>query len=195
MKPELRLDRLERVLKLAIKAGYRERLAWREQSREQTEKINAMISTHMDAMDRLDKQAVASKSEFDERMGKLAASQVKFERRMNRLAAAQEEFDERLMASREEFNEHLNMVVTSLEKFDERWIAYERRFEKQMAASRMEFDERMGKLAASMAGTDERINKLVISQDKLADEHAATERSLKALIDGLQKGQNGKPPN
>jgi len=67
MNPELRLDRLERVLMLAIRAGYRERQAWREQSREQTEKINAMISTHMDAMDRLDKRAAEEMDRLDKR--------------------------------------------------------------------------------------------------------------------------------
>ena len=153
---------------MAIRAGYRERLAWREQSREQTEKINAMISTHMDAMDRLDKRAaeenerwiaskaeengrwVASKAEFDERMGKLAAAHVKFERRMDRLADRQEKFDE------------------------------------QMTASRIEFDARMDKLMIAQDKSDKNIV-------QLAEEHAATERSLKALLDGLQKGENGKP--
>ncbi len=192
MNPELRLDRLERVLKLAIRAGYRERLAWRQQSREQTEKINAMITTHVDAMDRLDKRAAefderlaASRSEFDERMGKLAASHVKFERRMNRLADAQEKFDERLAASRVEFNEHMDKLAASMERFDERWPAYQARFEKQMAASRAEFDARMDQLLTAQEKSDQKI-------DKLADEHAATERSLKAFLDGLQKGQNGK---
>ena len=47
MIPERRLERAERLLMLVIKAGYRERREWRQQSREQNEKINILINAQI----------------------------------------------------------------------------------------------------------------------------------------------------
>src|SRR5689334_16564087 len=55
MTPELRLDRAERLLMLVIRAGDRERKAWRRRTHEQEQKINMVINAHIDACDRMDK--------------------------------------------------------------------------------------------------------------------------------------------
>ena len=59
--------------------------------------------------------------------------------------------------------------------------------------------EKINILIDSQIKTDEQIGRLEVAQERtdkavaeLAKEHAATERSLKALLDGLRKGQNGK---
>ena len=119
MTPELRLDRAERLLMLVIKAGYRERRAWRLRSREQEEKINMVISAHIDACDRMDKQ------------------QAKTDAQIENLFAAQARTDEQI----------------------------DRAF-------------------AS-------IQLLSVAHAELAASHDATERSLKAYLDSLDKGQNG----
>ena len=72
MTPEQRFDRLERIVKLMIKAG----LGARKQSREQDEKLAMIINLQM---------------ENEERFAKLAASQ-------EQLAASQEHTDQRLDA-------------------------------------------------------------------------------------------------
>ena len=47
MRPEQRLDRAERILVMMANAGRRARQEWREQSREQNEKINILINMHI----------------------------------------------------------------------------------------------------------------------------------------------------
>jgi hypothetical protein len=59
MTPEQRLDRLERVVKLFANAGRKARGEWREQSREQAEKINILIHMQMKTDEQIEKQAVA----------------------------------------------------------------------------------------------------------------------------------------
>jgi len=66
---EKRIDRLERVVKLAIRAGLRER-------RESRDKINALIEAQMRA---------------DQRMDALADAQMRTDERMDTLAAAMTE--------------------------------------------------------------------------------------------------------
>jgi hypothetical protein len=72
MTPEQRFDRLERIVKLMIKAGLRART----QSREQNEKITMIINLQM---------------QNEERFAKLTAAHT-------RLAASQENTDHRLDA-------------------------------------------------------------------------------------------------
>ena len=59
MTPEQRLRRLERVTKMLINKGRRARSEWREQSREQAEKINILIHMQMKTDEQIQKQAVA----------------------------------------------------------------------------------------------------------------------------------------
>ena len=59
MSPEQRLGRLERVTKMLIRKGRRARSEWREQSREQAEKINILIHMQMKTDEQIAKLAVA----------------------------------------------------------------------------------------------------------------------------------------
>jgi S-adenosylhomocysteine hydrolase len=59
MTPEQRLRRLERVTKMLINKGRRARTEWREQSREQAEKINILIHMQMKTDEQIEKLAVA----------------------------------------------------------------------------------------------------------------------------------------
>src|SRR5262245_52944335 len=76
MTPEQRLDRLERVVKLMIKAGLRAR----QQSREQNEKINILIHSQMrtsEQIDRFSLKTEEAKAETDKALKTLAAGQAK----------------------------------------------------------------------------------------------------------------------
>jgi hypothetical protein len=59
MTPEQRLDRLESVVKLFANAGRKARSEWREESREQAEKINILIHMQLKADEQIEKLAVA----------------------------------------------------------------------------------------------------------------------------------------
>jgi hypothetical protein len=59
MTPEQRLRRLERVTKMLINKGRRARSEWREQSREQAEKIDILIQMQMKTDEQIEKLAVA----------------------------------------------------------------------------------------------------------------------------------------
>lgn len=59
MSSEQRLGRLERVTKMLIRKGRRARGEWREQSREQAEKINILIHMQMKTDEQIAKLAVA----------------------------------------------------------------------------------------------------------------------------------------
>jgi len=58
MTPERRLGRLERVTKMLINKGRRARSEWREQSRDQAEKINILIHMQMKLTERMERTDV-----------------------------------------------------------------------------------------------------------------------------------------
>jgi anti-sigma-K factor RskA len=92
MTEEQRLDRLERIVKLMIKAGLRAR----RQSREQDDKINILIGMHMKNEERYEKR-------FTENEEKLAALAAKTEEKFAELAESQKSLAntvERIMAER-----------------------------------------------------------------------------------------------
>ena len=70
MTPEQRLDRLERVCKLIVRAGLRERRGQREQD----EKINIIIDAQVKNEERFARN--------EERFAKLAESQAQTDRRL-----------------------------------------------------------------------------------------------------------------
>lgn len=59
MTPEQRLDRLERILGLFARSGRRVRGEWRQQAREQNEKINILIQTQLETEDIMKRLAVS----------------------------------------------------------------------------------------------------------------------------------------
>ena len=65
MTPEQRLDRLERILGLFARSGRRVRGEWRQQAREQNEKINILIQTQLETEEIMKRLAV-SQSELAE---------------------------------------------------------------------------------------------------------------------------------
>ena len=73
MTPEQRFDRLERIVKLMIKAGLRART----QSREQNEKITIIIDAQMRNEERFARN--------EERFARLAESQTHTDRRLDAL--------------------------------------------------------------------------------------------------------------
>jgi hypothetical protein len=75
--PEQRLDRLERIMKLMVRAGLRAR----RRDREQDEKINMIIDAQV---------------KNEERFAKIAEAQAENEERFAKLAAYQEHTDQRL---------------------------------------------------------------------------------------------------
>ena len=59
MTPEQRLDRLERILGLFARSGRRVRGEWRQQAREQNEKINILIQTQLETEEIMKRLAVS----------------------------------------------------------------------------------------------------------------------------------------
>ena len=86
MTDEQRLDRMERIVKLLIKAGVRARQEAREQAREQNEKINILIDSQIKHEDRL----AALSEKTDERFAAVAVAQESTEKQLKSLAATVE---------------------------------------------------------------------------------------------------------
>ena len=82
MTEEQRLDRLERIVKLMIKAGLRAR----RQSREQDAKINILINSQI----KTDERLAAQSAKTDERFAALAAAQESTGQQLESLAATVE---------------------------------------------------------------------------------------------------------
>ena len=82
MTDEQRLDRLERIVRLMIKAGLRAR----RESREQNEKINILVDSQM----RTDARLVALAERTDRRFAEVAAAQKETEKQVQSLAATVE---------------------------------------------------------------------------------------------------------
>lgn len=87
MTPEQRLDRVERILVLFVTAGRRVRGEYRQQSREQDEKINILIQTQMETEEIMKR----SRAETEEILKRLAVSQTE-------LAESQKRTDKALRA-------------------------------------------------------------------------------------------------
>ena len=77
MIPEARLDRLERMAMLLVRAGYRARSELRARDREHDEKINHLIDLQIGNEERFARN--------EERFAKLAESQASTDRRLNSL--------------------------------------------------------------------------------------------------------------
>jgi hypothetical protein len=89
MTDEQRLDRLERIVKLMIKAGPRAR----KQARAQNEKINILIDSQIKSEDRLkqdEERLGALSAKTDERFAALAAAQASTQEQLKSLAATVE---------------------------------------------------------------------------------------------------------
>lgn len=90
MTPEQRLDRLERVVKLMIKAGLRDR----KQSRDQDDKINILIHSQMETSDQISRMGARTEAAI----AGLAAAQAKTDEALAGLAAGQAKTDDALRA-------------------------------------------------------------------------------------------------
>lgn len=86
MTDEQRLDRMERIVKLMIKAGLRARQQTREQARGQDEKINILIDSQIKNEERL----AALSAKTDERFAEMAVAQASTEKQLESLAATVE---------------------------------------------------------------------------------------------------------
>ncbi|HEY0170912.1 MAG TPA: hypothetical protein VGB98_07810 [Pyrinomonadaceae bacterium] len=85
MTGEQRLDRLERIVKLMIKAGLRAR----RQSREQDEKINILIEMQMNNDERYEKRFTENEERFAKNEEKLAVLAAKTDEKFAAMAEAQ----------------------------------------------------------------------------------------------------------
>jgi dsDNA-specific endonuclease/ATPase MutS2 len=72
MTPDQRLDRVERILGLFVRSGRQVRGEWRQQAREQNEKINILIQTQMETEEIMKR----SRTETEEILKRLALSQA-----------------------------------------------------------------------------------------------------------------------
>jgi hypothetical protein len=122
MTPEQRLDRLERIAKLFVKAGFRQRTAAHEQiakinilidtqirseerfakvTQEQNEKINILIDTQMRTEDRYAARFAENEERFAKNEERFAKNEERFAKReqaIDRLIAAQARTDHKLQA-------------------------------------------------------------------------------------------------
>jgi hypothetical protein len=114
MTDEQRLDRMERIVRLLIKAGLRARQQTREQAREQNEKINILIDSqiryeervrqnedgikdysewakqHGERLAVLEARAIEMAARADERFAAMAVAQENTEKQLQSLAATVE---------------------------------------------------------------------------------------------------------
>ena len=135
MTAEQRLDPLERIVRLMIRAGLRAR----RQSREQDEKINILIDMHMKSEERIRKNeemlaATAAKNEErfaknDERFAHMTAS---YEERFRK---NQEAAEERFRKNQEAAAKNEKMLAELAAKTEESFAA--------LAAAGRETDERL----------------------------------------------------
>jgi hypothetical protein len=116
MSSEQRLDRLERMLLLVVKAGARERKAirgrmeeTREGFKETDEKINALIDAQM----RHEEVYAQSRQRTDEAMAELAR---RTEEEMSRLARAQTATEEKLNAFIVNTDEKLSAFIVNTDE-------------------------------------------------------------------------------
>jgi hypothetical protein len=117
MTQEQRLDRLERIVKLMIKAGLRAR----REGRQQDEKINLLVNLHIENEERFAKFAEA-RNEQDEKINILLDSQIK---------------------TRSEQDEKFNILLNSQIKNDERLAKTEDKLAESQARSDRKFEELM----------------------------------------------------
>ena len=109
MTSEQRLDRLERIVKLMIRAGLRAR----RQSRDQDEKINILIDMHM----KNEEQYAKNFANYDARLAKNEESSAKTERQLATLAA---KTDETLASFSAKIDESLAAMAASEVRTEER---------------------------------------------------------------------------
>ena len=123
MTDEQRLDRMERIVKLLIKAGVRARQQAREQAREQNEKINILIEMQMRNEDLFAKNYTEHEARLrknEETVAKnekrLAALSAKTDKRLEALAAKMEENFTAMTAAEARTEDRLNSFMEAVER-------------------------------------------------------------------------------
>ena len=122
MTPEQRLDRLERIMKLVVRAGLRER-------RETRDKINALIDAHMRteaSIERFQARTEEYQARTEEFQLRLEEAQLHTEEALARLARGQEHLKAaqvrtddamaRLAESQATTDEKLNSFISTVER-------------------------------------------------------------------------------
>jgi hypothetical protein len=119
MSSEQRLDRLERMLLLVVKAGARERKAirkgmgeTREGLKETDDKINALIDAQM----RHEEAYAQSKRRTDEAMAELARAQANTEEALAQFAGRTEEEMARLARAQAETAQSLKALIDTVDR-------------------------------------------------------------------------------
>ena len=106
MTPEQRLDRLERLAKIFIRAGRRART----NSREQHEKINILIDMQNQNEDRFNERFLRNEERFGRNEERFARNEERFERT--------EQAIDRLIASQSSMNDKLQALIDRLRSTD-----------------------------------------------------------------------------
>ena len=105
MTDEQRLDRLERIVRLMIKAGLRAR----KQAREQNEKINILIDSQIRYEERLGRDAGTTK-DYKERL-------IALEARAEEMAARADERFASLAATQEQTERQVQSLASTVDRF------------------------------------------------------------------------------
>jgi hypothetical protein len=114
-KAEVRITRLENVLKLAIRAGLRER-------KETREKFNALIDAHVrlaEAQARTEAALAESRVQTDKAIEKLSESQAQTDKAIEKLVASQTQTDkaiEKLSESQKQTDRQLAALIEIVRK-------------------------------------------------------------------------------
>ena len=114
MTDEQRLDRLERIVRLMIKAGLRAR----KTAREQDEKINILIEMQM----RNEEMFAKNFADYEARLARNEKLAVKTEKRLEALATKTEERFAAMAAAQASTQEQLKSLAATVE-----WVINERR--------------------------------------------------------------------
>ena len=109
MTDEQRLDRLERIVKLMIKAGLRAR----KTAREQDEKINILISMHL----KNEEQYARNFANHEERIRKNEEAFAALTARTEELTATTKEAFAAMTAAEARTEERLNSFMEAVERF------------------------------------------------------------------------------
>ncbi len=132
MTPEQRLDRLERIAKLFVRAGLRAR----RNMRELDEKMNILIDAQIQNEERFakfDKRFVKSDerfAKFEKRFAKFDERFVKSDKRFAKFEERFAKFDDRFVKSDERFAKFEELLTKS----DERFIKFEAQTDQTLKA-------------------------------------------------------------
>ena len=202
MTPEQRLDRLERIAKLFVRAGQRAR----RQMRDQTIKIdrlvdlqNHLISLQIGNEERSAKHdakinTLLERSGKDEdRISMLLEGSAKHDAKINTLLERSGKDEDRISMLLEGSAKHDEKISTLLDFQQRNELRFERNEERLNSLSE-QTERSFAELANAQAQSEQKIKGLAEAQTVLAEAQVSTDHKLTELIDIIRKGHNGDSP-